>query len=405
MKIAQVTLRFDAPGGVETNVREVAGRLARMGESVRVYASDLYDEAAWVRRSGYPTVVDGVPVRRFPVFKRLLPGLTMPLMPGLVRDLEADRPDVIHAHSHRYGHVLEAAAVAQSRSIPLVVSTHYHPADRGEPAWKRGLLRVQDVAFGMTAYRVARALIVETELEARLVAEFAPSTTIRVIPPGIDLEAWTSEPARAPSSGLTEGYLLYAGRIASNKGLEFLLEAVARLPPSERPPLVLMGRDWGERGRLEADARRLGLGLSVRFLGHVADPAEYRAVVRGARLFVLPSEWEAFGLVLLEAMAAKVPIVATAVGGVPEVLDGGRAGRLVPYGDAEALASAIRDLVSDPARRAQLTDAGARRVSGLTWDRAAERHRALYRELVDGVRSSSQISSASDRDADRSGSR
>jgi hypothetical protein len=111
VRIAQVALRFDAPGGVETNVREVALRLRRMGEDVRVYASDLYDEAAWVRRHDFPATADGVPVRRFAVYKRLVPGLTMPLMPGLISDLARSAPDVLHAHSHRYGHVLQAAAV------------------------------------------------------------------------------------------------------------------------------------------------------------------------------------------------------------------------------------------------------------------------------------------------------
>ncbi len=191
MKIAQVTLRFDAPGGVETNVREVSRRLRAAGEDVEVYSSDLYDEAGWDRRTNYAPMVDGVPVHRFPVRKRLIPGLTMPMMVGLMDALASSGVDVVHAHSHRYGHVLEAAAVAERRNIPLVVSTHYHPADHREPAWKRGMLRLQDVGFGATAYRVARALVVETEREASLVREFAPADRIHVIPPGIDLAEWS----------------------------------------------------------------------------------------------------------------------------------------------------------------------------------------------------------------------
>ena len=84
MKVAHVLLRFDAPGGVETNVREVTRRLRAAGEDVEVFASDLYDEGRWERRSDYAPVVDGVPVHRFPVRKRLVPGLTMPMMVGLI---------------------------------------------------------------------------------------------------------------------------------------------------------------------------------------------------------------------------------------------------------------------------------------------------------------------------------
>jgi len=383
VKVAHVLLRFDAPGGVETNVREVTSRLRAAGEDVEVYASDLYDEGRWERRANYAPVVEGVPVHRFPIRKRLVPGLTMPMMIGLIDALSESGADVLHAHSHRYGHVLEAAAVAERLGIPLVVSTHYHPADRREPPLKRGLLRTQDVVFGMTAYRIARALVVQTEREAALVREFAPARKLRTIAPGIDLSSWSNPDADRPEGlDLPEEYFLFVGRVASNKGLPTLIEALARLDGSARKPLVLMGRDWDEQAALEKQARDLGVAASVRFLGHVASPASYRGVIRRARALVLPSEWEAFGLVLLEAMAAGTPIVATAVGGVPDVLDGGRAGRLVPYGDAVALAGALRSVVDDRRETERLRSAASDRVRGFDWSVTVERHRALYREVT-----------------------
>ena len=383
MKVAHVLLRFDAPGGVETNVREVTRRLRAAGEEVEVFASDLYDEGRWERRTGYPPVVDGVPVHRFPVRKRLVPGLTMPMMVGLIDALAESDVDVIHAHSHRYGHVLEAAAVAERLRVPLVVSTHYHPADRREPPLKRGLLRTQDVLFGMTAYRVARALVVQTGREAKLVGEFAPRAKLRTIPPGIDLDAWSSPDSdRADGLALPEEYFLFVGRVASNKGLPILLDALATLDPPARRPLVLMGRNWGERERLEAQARSLGLTDLVRFLDHVDSPTVYRGVIRGARALVLPSEWEAFGLVLLEAMVAGTPIVATGVGGVPDVLDEGRAGRMVPYGDPTALAAALRSVVEEVRETERLRAAARERVQRFDWSETVERHRQLYREVA-----------------------
>ena len=383
MKVAHVLLRFDAPGGVETNVREVTRRLKAAGEDVEVFASDLYDEGRWERRSDYAPVVEGVPVHRFPVRKRLIPGLTMPMMAGLIDALSESGADVIHAHSHRYGHVLEAAAVAERLRIPLVVSTHFHPAGPREPPLKRGLLRVQDVVFGMTAYRVARALVVQTDQEAALVREFAPGGKLRTIPPGIDLAAWSNPEAdRTEGLDLPEEYYLFVGRVAPNKGLPTLLDALARLEATARRPLVLMGRDWGERARLESRARELGIAAQVRFLGHVDSLSAYRGVVRGARALVLASEWEAFGLVLLEAMAAGTPVVATAVGGVPDVLDGGHAGRLVPYGDPVALAGALRSVVEDTKETERLRAAASERVRGFDWSVTVDRHRALYREVT-----------------------
>ncbi|EQD72073.1 Glycosyl transferase, group 1 domain protein, partial [mine drainage metagenome] len=114
------------------------------------------------------------------------------------------------------------------------------------------------------------------------------------------------------------------------------------------------------------------------------ESAATRAIVRGATALVLPSEWEAFGLVLLMGMVARTPIVATAVGGVPEVLDGGRAGRLVPYGDPDALAAALAAVSDDAAGTRRRVDRAAERVRGYDWSVAADRHRALYRELADG---------------------
>jgi glycosyltransferase involved in cell wall biosynthesis len=228
---------------------------------------------------------------------------------------------------------------------------------------------------------VARALVVETELEAALLREFAPANRIRIIPPGVDLSVWNSRDDVALPADVPPRFVLYSGRIESNKGLQTLVRAIALWPRERRLPLVVMGRDWGEQPALEQLARELGVSADLRWLGHV-EPPLYRAVFRRAAVFVLPSEWEAFGLVLLEAMAAGRPIVATAVGGVPEVLEHGRAGRLVPYGNARDLMGALDELASDPSLAEPLVRAGRERVAQLTWNRAVERHRALYRTLV-----------------------
>ncbi len=383
MKIVHVTLRFDAPGGVETNVRELSRRLKAAGDDVEVFASDLYDEASWERRDDFRPTVDGVPVRRFPVRRRLVPRLNLPLMVGLIDALAESGADVIHAHSHRYGHVLQAAAVAERCGIPLVVSTSYHPPDRRESWRNRHLLRLDDVAFGVTAYRTARAIVVQSELEARILREFAPSDRIRIIPPGVDLEEWAHpESDRADGLRLPPEYFVFVGRVAANKGLPHLVDALAELPASFRLPLVILGADWGERASLEAQARGRGVSDFVRWLGHVTDRSAYRAVLRGARALILPSEWEAYGFVLLEAMAARTPIVATAVGAVPEVLDGGGLGLLVPYGDPRALARAMREVLEDSVGARQRAKAAAGKVQGLDWSASAEQFRALYGEVT-----------------------
>ncbi len=382
MRIAQITFRYAAPGGVENEVAEMARRLPLLGDQVEVYAGDLYDEGQWIRHATFPTSIDGTPVRWFPVRKRLIPGLTLPLMIGLMRALDADAPEVIHAHSHRYGHVLESAAVSHERRIPLVVTLHYHPAHVDASGWVRGLHRVQDHFFGMTAYRIADAVIVQTEQEYRIVSEFVDPHRLVVIPPGINYESWTSPETSPVPSQIPPRYLLFAGRVAPNKGLPFLIDALGKVPASRRIPLVIMGRDWGEAPTILARARAAGIEQQVILLGEVKDQTLYRTIMRGAAAFVLPSQWEAFGIVLVEAMACSVPVIAAAVGGMPEVLDGGRAGVLVPYGDEGALAGAIEETLSSPSASEKRIEAGREQAKRFTWQHSAEQHHVLYRRLA-----------------------
>ncbi|HTT26530.1 MAG TPA: glycosyltransferase [Thermoplasmata archaeon] len=385
MKVAIVTLRFDAPGGVESNVRAVSKGIVDAGDDVTVYASDLFDEGGWDRRSSWRPRVDGVPVQRFPVTKRLLPGLTMPMMTGLITALSRDRPDVILAHSHRYGHVFECAAVAERLKIPLVVATHYHPADQREPPAKKLLLRLQDYLFGWTAYRTAAAIIIETELERRQLSEFAPSEKLWKVPPGIHVGEWDHPDGDRPPDGLPKEFLLYAGRIARNKGLDGLFQALATIPAERRPPLVIIGQDWGMRAPLERLADALGITGWIHWLGHLNDLGAYRATFRRARLFVLPSEYEAFGIVLLEAMAAGIPKISTDVGGMPEVLEDGRCGRLMPYGDPAQMGAAIL-AAWDAGPVPREVPEGHRRAREFDWSIAVDRHRAVFRAVVDGRR-------------------
>lgn len=389
MRIALVVLRFDAPGGVETTARQLVEGFRARGHEVEVFASDLYDEGRWDRRRDFAPTYAGAPVHRFDVYRRLLPHVTFVTMPGLMRALADARPDVIEAHSHRYGHVLQAAAVSHALQIPLLVGTHFHPADVRAPAYKRGILRVQDHAFGLTAYRVARYLLVETRTEAEQLAEFAPRAKIRIIPPGLELDEWfgtEEEPSGSPYlAALPPRYLLYAGRIAENKGIDFLLEAYARLPADGRLPIVLMGKDWGEGPRLKAQAERLGVAGAITWLGHVPSRAEYRAVYRRASGFVLPSEYEAFGFVLMEAMAAGRPILATAVGAVPEVLEEGRLGELVRFGDVPALAEALGRLCRSPGDWDERVARGLRAVRQYPLDGMVEGHLKAYRDALAGM--------------------
>lgn len=382
MRIAHVSLRFTPPGGIVTNIRELARRLKDDGDEVEVFASEVAFLSPTDRGTDLSRSVDGIPVHRFPLWDGPWRSFRLHWLTGLARALADSRVDVIHAHNHRFAHVLEAALASARSGIPLVVTTSFHPAYATETAAKRRVIRLADYAFGATAYQVARAVVVQTDLEARLVGEFTPGDKLRKIPPGVDLAEWRDTGTDDLGDvRLPPEYFLYLGWISRKKGVEVLIEALARLPADARRPLVLVGRDVGDRPGLQELARRRGVESLMIWLEPLPRPA-YRAVVRRARALVLPSAWEAFGMVLVDAMAAGTPVVATRVGGMPEVLDGGAAGLLVPYGDAGALADALRQVVDDPDATQTRVRRGSERVARLDWSVIAHEHHALYREVT-----------------------
>jgi glycosyltransferase involved in cell wall biosynthesis len=179
---------------------------------------------------------------------------------------------------------------------------------------------------------------------------------------------------RCPGPGDERDFLLFVGRLRIRKGVEVLLEALAA---GGEDRLWIAG-DGEHRARLEARADELGLRASgrVRFLGR-ASRGEVRDLLSRARALVVPSTYEGMPLVVLEAMEAGVPVVASRVSGIPEVVIDGETGWLVPCEDPSALAAALADLAADPASGARRGAAGRQRVELLyrpavaaaTWER------------------------------------
>ena len=155
--------------------------------------------------------------------------------------------------------------------------------------------------------------------------------------------------------------LLYVGRLAAMKGLPILMESLASLR-SRYPDLVLTVVGGGpERSALEDQAARLGVGKNVRFVGYRSQ-AEVRDEMQEADVFVLPSFAEGVPVVLMEAMASGVPVVATGIAGVAELVEDGVSGYLVSPGDPIPLVEAVEKLIEDPALRSRFGAAGRARV-------------------------------------------
>jgi glycosyltransferase involved in cell wall biosynthesis len=218
-----------------------------------------------------------------------------------------------------------------------------------------------------------------------------PAERLVVVAPGVEparrlsarpatLSAGRPAPPAAPAGGPEPGvpYVLALGTVEPRKDLPTLVRAFDAVA-DRHPDLVLKiagPEGWGEdelRLAIDAAAHR----RRIERLGWLADPAE---VMAGAALFAFPSLYEGFGFPPLEAMAAGVPVVATAAGSVPEVV--GDAALLVPVGDADALAAALDRALQDSAERERLVAAGVARVAEFSWQRAGDGLADLYLRLA-----------------------
>ena len=389
MRIAELSTRFPpGPGGVERHAGEVARRLAQRGEAVTVLTTELYREFPWQRLGAEVPRTErreGYLVRRLPAWT--LPGEAhYPFFRGLDRALAELSPELLHVHTYGTNQAAVAGRYHRRTGVPVVLTAHFHPIWSIYGGWFRHRLRgFYDRVLAGRVLRDVSRLVVQTREEERLMRVLGvPLPPVAIIPPGRSpMPEPPSEPeAFRRSLDLPGPFLLFVGRLASNKGLLELVEAFAPLARAEPDvSLVVVGEDGGMRRAVEEKVRALDLGDRVRLPGFLADERLLSAAFQECRLFVLPSEYEAFGLVLLEALARGTAVVASEVGGIPEVLDGGRAGRLVPPGSVPELARALSELYDDAEERRRLGEYGRRSVvPRYDWERVVDQLQALFRE-------------------------
>jgi glycosyltransferase involved in cell wall biosynthesis len=210
--------------------------------------------------------------------------------------------------------------------------------------------------------------------------EFAkPTCPSLVIPNGVDPEEFANRGRRAIRFGR---YILGVGRLVPQKGFDVLLEAFAITEvPGMR--LVIAGEGF-ERENLVRRAAELGIVDRVDLVGAVGRK-QLVALMLGATAFALPSRGEAFGIALLEAMAAGVPAVAAASGGVPEMARDGENAIVVDVENPGALSFALARLIDDPELRAKLSAGGRKTARELAWTRIVERYDGVYEQARAGI--------------------
>jgi glycosyltransferase involved in cell wall biosynthesis len=282
-----------------------------------------------------------------------------------VRALRRVDADVLHTHL-----VHADVAGALGRGHARLVSTKHN-----DDPFRSGAFRFAERAL---THRAARVIAITESLRRFCIDEVGlPEDKVETIHYGLDAPpaAWGPNPALSLPGGAR--VLLCVSRLEPQKGIETALTALAQLP--DDVVLVVLG-EGPQRAELEALARELGVAERARFPGRVGDVA---ALLRDAELLVHPARWEGFGLAILEAMLCSLPVVASRVSSLPELVADGETGILVPPDDPAALATALGILLEDRAQAVAMGEAGERRArEQFSVARMAERTAALYGEAM-----------------------
>jgi glycosyltransferase involved in cell wall biosynthesis len=313
-------------------------------------------------------------------------------VPGLANAILKADVDIIHAHSYGYFQVNASAFNRRLKTIPFVLTPHYHPQWSMWGGTKRKRLRrLYDVVFATKVIQSVDIIIGVSHHEIELMHEAIDfdESRVRYIPNGIDFRKFETIPSPEPfrkAVGIDGPFILYVGRLASNKGLQVLVEAAPDvLKENPEMKFVMVGEDEGMKVKLEKRLKELGIRDRFIFTGHLTDEKAFLSAYAACEVFVLPSEYEAFGIVLLEALACEKPCVASRVGGVPEALGKpGKTGLLVEFGDAEGLANALNELLADPQKRRRFGKTGRKYVKdNFTWPQIVTRIEEVYKELLE----------------------
>ncbi|MEF8834915.1 MAG: glycosyltransferase family 4 protein [Candidatus Thermoplasmatota archaeon] len=387
-EVLQLCIRYPpAPGGAETHVSSLTNSLVDLGHSVSVYSSDLYKEFPFTKLDSDKKTK--VPVKRHRAYS-LKDDLHYVFFPSLFSSMLKEDFDIYHAHSYGYFHMNVASFFKHLKDKPLVITPHFHPEWSMWGGKKRKMIRgFYDRAIGQTVLDSTDKIIGVSGNEISLLRERfeIPDEKIEVIPNGIDPDEFEPIPEGdkfRESFDIEGNLILYTGRLASNKGLLNLIDSMPKVL-EEKPDttFVCVGEDEGMEEQMKRKARKLGVEDSLLITGYIEDYDVFKSAYSAADIHVLPSEYEAFGIVLLEAMMCETPCIGTDVGGVPEVIDKGETGFIVDYGDIEGLASKILNLLRNPELRKKMGEKGRKRVlENFTWKKVAKKVERVYEELV-----------------------
>ncbi|HEX2417792.1 MAG TPA: glycosyltransferase family 4 protein [Micromonosporaceae bacterium] len=374
-------------GGLGRHVHALSTALAAAGQQVTVVTRHI---------PGVPPeeLIDGVHVVRAPQDPLQVPASGLAF---LVHVISANHTitrvalriaggagyDVIHAHDWLVAH--SAITLREKLDVPLVATIHATEMGRHQGWLPEDLSRSIHSVECWLANQVDRVVACSHYMRweiSRLLG--VPYQRIDVVVNGVDRELWRVSPAAVTAARLRyagSGPLIgFAGRLVYEKGVQDIIEAMPRLRAAHPGLRLVVAGDGPYRAELQDRVDRLQLRPAVSFAGFLGN--DLPAVIAATDAIAVPSIYEPFGMIALEAIAAGVPVVAAETGGLKEIVEPGHTGMTFRVGDPDALARAVSRLLRDQMAAQRIVKAGHRMLDRYSWEGIAERTLGIYRSIV-----------------------
>lgn len=373
MKIAIIVWAFPPKwlGGAEIATYNIARALVQMGHEVHIITS--LDKGLPCESAEAGFYIHRVKVIHKPILFAL--SFSMPAFLAVKKI----GPDIVHAQAIPMG--LYALLIKKLVKIPYLVYSH------SELHLSKTLkARILKTIVSKLALRNANAVIALTNNMEEDISRVYDGS-ILVIPNGVDLNRFDNLNRDSIRKKLgyetNERVVLYLGNLRPEKGVKYLVESMDMIPQAKRPRLLIVG-DGSEKRELERTTQRLGLGKYINFAGKVPSQSVPEYMI-ASDVFVLPSLSEGFPLVILEAMAAGLPIVATRVCGIPEIIENGKNGLLVEPGYPKEIAEKILLLLESKELTAQIFKNNREKAKQYSWEAVCHHLEAVYSQVTDKV--------------------
>ncbi len=371
-------------GGIARHCNGLARALAHNGHDVHVVTLDfpgapIYEELNGIKVYRASTEL-GHP--NFLTWAFLFNHFLEKKMAGVSRNVDFD---VVHVHDWLTG--FAGISFKHQMQKPLVSTIHGTEIGRAQGLHNPDSLTIDGIEW-WTTYEANKIIVTSASMKAEIQGHFRlPPEKIEIVPNGIDTKRYNASVDQSAVKGRygvhpDEKLVLCVGRLVPQKGIEYLIRAVPRI--AERYPeakFIIVGEGW-LRGHLEYIARSTGHQWKITFTGWVPDQ-ELIALLNSADALVVPSIYEPFGIVALEGMAAGVPVVASDVGGLAEIVEHEHTGILAYSRSPESIAWAVGRVLSDPDHSKEMVQNAQEMVQKTySWEAIAMKTAKIYKEVV-----------------------